>query len=79
MTALLLLVMLGWGLNLPIVKALTSVMDVVWVAVVRMASASLTLTAVVLLRDRGFPILTRRPDGHPNSPVCGHLKLPHLN
>ena len=19
------------------------------------------------------------PDGHPNSPVCGHLKLPHLN
>jgi molybdopterin/thiamine biosynthesis adenylyltransferase len=19
------------------------------------------------------------PDGHPNSPACGHLKLPHLN
>ena len=19
------------------------------------------------------------PDGHPNSPVCGHVKLPHLN
>jgi hypothetical protein len=18
------------------------------------------------------------PDGHPNSPICGHLKLPHL-
>ena len=21
----------------------------------------------------------RNPDGHPNSPVYGHLKLPHLN
>lgn len=60
MTALLLLVMLGWGLNLPIVKALTSVMDVVWVAVVRMASASVTLTVVVLLRDRKFPSLSQR-------------------
>ncbi len=20
-----------------------------------------------------------RPDGHPNSPAYGHLKLPHLN
>jgi hypothetical protein len=23
--------------------------------------------------------LTISPDGHPNSPVYGHLKLPHLN
>lgn len=25
------------------------------------------------------PSVRWRPDGHPNSPVYGHLKLPHLN
>jgi len=24
-------------------------------------------------------VLGQTPDGHPNSPVYGHLKLPHLN
>ena len=23
-------------------------------------------------------ILTLCPGGHPNSPICGHLKIPHL-
>jgi hypothetical protein len=27
--------------------------------------------------EQGYPAYF--PDGHPNSPVCGHLKLPHLN
>jgi drug/metabolite transporter (DMT)-like permease len=60
MAALLLGVMLFWGLNVPIVKAMAEVMDVVWVAVVRIGSATLTLTAVLLLRDRRFPRLDRR-------------------
>lgn len=57
--ALLLGVMLGWGLNVPIVKAMAEVMDVVWVAVVRMGSAAITLSLVLLLRDRGLPRLRR--------------------
>ena len=24
-------------------------------------------------------LIPRAPDGHPNSPAYGHLKLPHLN
>lgn len=60
MAALLLSVMLAWGLNVPIVKAMTEVMDVVWVAVVRMGSAAFTLTLVLLLRDRCLPRLERR-------------------
>ena len=24
-------------------------------------------------------VVTSTPDGHPNSPAYGHLKLPHLN
>jgi len=24
-------------------------------------------------------LFSKNPDGHPNSPVYGHLKLPHLN
>lgn len=27
----------------------------------------------------GVVVLDDAPDGHPNSPVYGHLKLPHLN
>lgn len=27
-------------------------------------------------QGRGFAVV---PDGHPNSPAYGHLKLPHLN
>jgi hypothetical protein len=34
------------------------------------------ILAVLLVEDD--PI-NQRPDGHPNSPACGHLKLPHLN
>ncbi len=60
MAALLLSVMLAWGLNVPIVKAMTEVMDVVWVAVVRMGSAAFTLTLVLLLRDRRLPRFERR-------------------
>jgi len=50
MAALLLGVMLGWGLNVPIVKAMAEVMDVVWVAVVRMGAAACTLSLVLLMR-----------------------------
>ncbi len=34
--------------------------------------------AGICLLPQGVVILTG-PDGHPNSPVYGHLKLPHLN
>ena len=27
--------------------------------------------------EYGWPRM--HPDGHPNSPICGHLKLPHLS
>ena len=30
-------------------------------------------------RHRYFGVLAPNPDGHPNSPAYGHLKLPHLN
>ena len=33
---------------------------------------SVTSAKVMMDRDTG-------PDGHPNSPAYGHLKLPHLN
>ena len=29
--------------------------------------------------DKGYDYKRCRPDGHPNSPAYGHLKLPHLN
>ena len=31
------------------------------------------------IRQLGYPTKNAFPDGHPNSPAYGHLKLPHLN
>lgn len=62
-SALLLLVMMSWGLNIPAVKALTGVMDVVWVGAIRLLAASVTLTACLLLRDGRLPRLSRRDWG----------------
>ena len=39
-----------------------------------------TLPLQVMQSSAGFYIGTcDDPDGHPNSPAYGHLKLPHLN
>lgn len=42
-----------------------------------------TITSQVQLKDGWVlhPVdeVLRNPDGHPNSPAYGHLKLPHLN
>jgi len=38
-----------------------------------------TLEAVKSTQSDTLISLTLDPDGHPNSPVYGHLKLPHLN
>ncbi|MBU2407443.1 MAG: DMT family transporter, partial [Gammaproteobacteria bacterium] len=58
--AMLMVIMLAWGLNIPVVKALTSVMDEIWVGTLRMVVASAVLTVCVLLRDRRIPRLDRR-------------------
>lgn len=55
--ALLLVVMMAWGLNIPAVKALTGVIDVVWVGIVRLCAAALVLTICLLVRDRRLPRL----------------------
>jgi len=52
---LLVLVMLTWGLNIPAVKALTGVMDAIWVGAVRLVGATLVLTVCLWLRDRRWP------------------------
>ena len=62
-SALLLLVMMAWGLNIPAVKALTGVMDVVWVGALRLLAASIVLTLCLLLRDRRLPRLGARDWG----------------
>ena len=49
--------MMAWGLNIPAVKALTGVIDVVWVGIVRLVAAALVLTICLLLRDRRLPRL----------------------
>ena len=54
---MLLAIMLAWGVNIPVVKALTHVMDEIWVSTLRMVVASAVLTAYVLWRDRRFPRL----------------------
>lgn len=61
--ALLLLVMATWGLNIPAVKALTGVMDVVWVGTIRLLAATATITACLWVRDRRLPRLGRREWG----------------
>ena len=33
---------------------------------------------VLSYSDNGFPNRSVLPGGHPNSPTCGHPKLPHL-
>lgn len=57
---MLLAIMLAWGLNIPVVKSLTGVMDEIWVGTLRMVVASAVLTACVLSRDRRLPRLERR-------------------
>lgn len=59
-SALLMLVMMAWGLNIPAVKALAGVMDVVWVGTIRLLAASIVLTLCLLLRDRRLPRLIAR-------------------
>jgi len=59
MPLLLMTVMLMWGVNIPAVKALTGVIDVVWVGVIRLVEATAVLTLLLLLRDRKLPRLTR--------------------
>lgn len=58
--ALLMLVMMTWGLNIPAVKALTGVMDVVWVGAIRLVAATVTITACLWIRDRRLPRLAGR-------------------
>lgn len=55
---LLMAVMLAWGVNIPAVKALTGVMDVAWVGVMRLGGAALVLSLCLLLRDRRLPRLS---------------------
>lgn len=55
---LLMAVMLAWGFNIPAVKALSGVMDVAWVGLVRLAVAAVVLTGCLLLRDRRLPRLS---------------------
>lgn len=56
---MLLAIMLAWGFNIPVVKALTGVMDEIWVGTLRMVVASAVLTLCVLVRDRRLPRLDR--------------------
>lgn len=58
--ALLMLVMMTWGLNIPAVKALTGVMDVVWVGAIRLVAATAVITACLWVRDRRLPRLAGR-------------------
>lgn len=52
--------MLTWGLNIAAVKALTTRLDEIWVAALRMVVASLVLAICLLVRDRRLPRLTGR-------------------
>jgi drug/metabolite transporter (DMT)-like permease len=58
--ALLLAIMLTWGLNIVAVKALTTRIEEIWVATLRMVVASLVLTVCLLARDRRLPRLDGR-------------------
>jgi hypothetical protein len=35
------------------------------------------LAPMKLSDGKGMYLLVNPPDGHPNSPTCGHLKFPH--
>ena len=59
LSLLMMTVMLMWGVNIPVVKALTGVIDVVWVGVIRQVEATAVLTLLLLLRDRRLPRLSR--------------------
>ncbi|NPC56961.1 DMT family transporter [Caenimonas sp. S4] len=60
MNAMLLAIMVAWALNITAVKALTSVLDEIWVATLRMVVASAVLTVCLLARDRRLPRFDRR-------------------
>ena len=53
------IIMASWGLNIPVVKVIASVMDVVWVGALRMVLAAIVLCAIVWCRRRAWPRLTR--------------------
>lgn len=59
MPLLLTVVTLTWGVNIPVVKALTGVIDVVWVGALRMVDAALVLSLLLWWRDRRWPRLSR--------------------
>lgn len=40
-------------------------------------SSRLNTSKNPLESKKNFDLLLSRPDGHPNSPACGHLKFPH--
>ena len=52
------IIMASWGLNIPAVKMLTSVMDVVWVGALRMFLAAAVLCIIVWCRHKAWPQLT---------------------
>ena len=64
MPALLILVMVAWGANIPTIKALTGAMDVMWVTALRILVATVVLTACLWLRDRRLPRLSRAQWGY---------------
>lgn len=41
--------------------------------------AHIRLASLVRFDDEERSLIDEPPDGHPNSPAYGHLKLPHLN
>jgi drug/metabolite transporter (DMT)-like permease len=60
MQAQLLLAMATWGLNLTVVKSLTLMLDVIWVAAIRMVVAVLALSVLLWLRRRPWPAVSRK-------------------
>lgn len=44
--------------------------------VVRLHKKGIKIMQIVEMTGLSYPPV---PDGHPNSPAYGHLKLPHLN
>lgn len=57
---LLMLVMLAWGSNIPAIKALAGVLDVIWVGALRLGAACIAITVYLWWRDRRLPRLTAR-------------------
>jgi len=56
---LLMVIMACWGLNIPAVKVIASVMDVAWAGALRMVLAAGVLCLIVWYRHRAWPRLTR--------------------